>query len=247
MLFSRFALIVAVLSLGVPLPTKAHPHAWIAVRTSVILNDNYEVVALRQHWLFDKAYSTYAISDFDPHKNGKLTEADLLALAKENLQNLKKFSYFTVFEDAAGQSVKLQDANDIASTYEIMPPTRTKKNVVYGLANALQLGMNTAKQIAMEFTVPLAVPIALREAEATYRIYDPTYYVSMAHYEHTPVTFISAADGSPITSCHSKVELPQIDQAMINSAAALDKNATAPKDLGYYFSEKVTLTCSPLE
>jgi ABC-type uncharacterized transport system substrate-binding protein len=67
----------------------------------------------------------------------------------------------------------------------------------------------------------------------------------MAHYQHNAVTFIREADGKEISSCQAKVELPKVDQSMIFNAAALDRNATAPKDFGYYFSEKVTLTCSP--
>jgi len=234
-------------SLGFPVSAEAHPHAWISVKTSVIVNDKGEAVALREHWLFDRTYSAYASADLSPHKNGKFTEADLLPLARENIQNLKEFSYFTVFEDAEGKSIKLEEAKDIASAYEKAPPSAKQKVIVYALPKGASPEKDdaSARQIAMDFTVPLATPVDLRKASATYRVYDPTYYVDMAHYEHDPVSFISATDGSPVASCYAKVDLPKVDQAMIFNAAALDKNATAPKDLGYYFSEKVTLSCSP--
>lgn len=239
-LFTWFALA------GLPMSAEAHPHAWISVKTSVIVNDKGEAVALREHWLFDRTYSAYASADLSPHKNGKFTEADLLPLAKENIHNLKEFSCFTVFEDAEGKSIKLEEAKDIASAYEKAPPSAKQKVIVYALPKGAPPEKDdaSAKQIAMDFTVPLATPVDLRKASATYRIYDPTYYVDMAHYEHDPVSFVSATDGSPVASCHGKVELPKVDQAMIFNAAALDKNATAPNDLGYYFSEKVTLSCS---
>ena len=67
----------------------------------------------------------------------------------------------------------------------------------------------------------------------------------MSHDRHNPVTFIRDTDGQAIDGCRATVEVPKIDQTLIFSAAALDKNAKAPKDLGYAFAEKVTLSCSP--
>lgn len=230
----RFLLLSLILTLSAPAGTEAHPHAWISVRTSIILNDKDEAIAIREHWLFDKTYSAYASEDFSArNKNGALTESDLLPLAKENIHNLQEFSYFTTVENTTGKTIKLEEAKDIASAYEAVPPVAKDDP--------------PSQQIAMDFTLALSAPLDLRAHTATYRIYDPTYYVDMAHYEQHPVAFISAKDGARIDHCHAKVELPKVDQTMLFKATSLDKNAQAPKDLGYYFSEKVTLSCSPLK
>lgn len=244
-----FCLLSVFLLLGTlcfPAPARAHPHAWISLRTSILVNEKGEAVAIREHWLFDKAYSAYATHDFNPHKNGKFTEADLLTLAKENLSNLKDYHYFTTIEDADGKAIEFGEAKDISSDYEFAPDAKKLRFPSPGLFSKTRQTQNSepARQIAMTFTVPLRKPVDLRAHALTYRIYDPTYYVDMAHEDQHPVTFISETGSRPVDGCHGKPELPKVDQAMIFQAAALDKNATAPKDLGYYFSEKVTLSCS---
>lgn len=234
-------------ALGFVSSAQAHPHAWISVKTTIIVDEKDEAVAIREHWLFDKTYSAYAAKDYDPHKNGKFTDEDLLPLAQENLSNLKEYNYFTVFENGSGKAVKFGNIKDIASAYEDGPASDKKKVIVYATPKGQTAGEESSglKQIGMDFTLPLEKPVNLRAQAGVYRIYDPTYYVDMAHYQHNAVTFIREADGKEISSCQAKVELPKVDQSMIFNAAALDRNATAPKDFGYYFSEKVTLTCSP--
>ncbi|MER2520337.1 MAG: DUF1007 family protein [Bdellovibrionales bacterium] len=242
-----FLLAFFVIAFCLSRPVYAHPHAWISLRTSVIVNDTGEAVAIRQHWLFDSAYSAYASQDFNPRKDGKLSHADLLKLAHENLSNLKSFGYFTVIEDGNGKSVSTGDAKDITSLFESAPHDLRRR--ISGLlapkAPPSGDGAASAQKIAMEFTLSLSRPIDLKLRSATYRIYDPTYYVDMAHVEHSAVSFVHDKTGRPVDTCHAKVELPKVDQALIFQAAALDRNATAPKDLGYYFSEKVILSCSP--
>jgi len=243
----RWAFLFGLAITGCAAPAVAHPHAWISVRTTIMLDSTDRVIAIREHWLFDKAYSAYALADFSPHKKDVFTEADLLPLAKENIANLKEYGYFTVFEDMRGASVKLGEAEDIAGSYEQSPPNEREKVVLYATPQRMKkkFDMASVKQISMDFTIPLAVPVDLRGRNVAYRIYDPTYYVDMTHYERNPVSFVRAHDGAVVSTCQASVILPKTDQAMIFSAAALDKNATAPKDLGYYFSEKVSLSCSP--
>ncbi len=224
----------------------AHPHAWISVRTTIILNDKGQATAIREHWLFDKAYSAYAAHDFSPHGKGGFNQADLVKLAEENVANLKEFNYFTVFEYPTGTRSRLGQAGEVNSFYETPVPSARKNVVMYALPKGMKPDTEDAsvKQIAMEFTIPLAAPIDLAAHAAVYRIYDPTYYVDMSHVEHNPVAFVREKDGAPVKGCTAKVELPKVDQAMIFSAAAIDRNGTAPQDLGYTFSEKVTLSCS---
>lgn len=244
----RFALplIACLLLLMPPAAASAHPHAWISVRTTIILNDRNEAVAIREHWLFDKMYSAFAARDLNPKGDGKFNPNDLLPLAQQNLDNLAAFHYFTVFEKEPQNQVKLGKPVKIVSTFEEAPPTEKKKVIVY----AAPAGSNPdpipddAKQIAMEFTLPLAAPVNLSSGKVVYRIFDPTYYVDMTHYEQNPVSFAREGSMEPVEACIGKVEQAKIDSAMMLRAAALDKSAKAQEDYGYYFSEKVTLSCS---
>lgn len=260
-----FSLLWALASLCMSSQAVAHPHAWISVRTSVIVNDKGEAVALREHWLFDKMYTAYAVHDFNPNKNGKFGPKDILLLAQENVSNLKEYGYFTVVEDYKGNPIAFGIANNIESSLEEIETdegsesqrrslgkdilSRTKdypseaQEKIKGYVDAL----SNRTQLAMTFTVPFSVPQNIRSHALIYRIYDPTYYTDMSHFPKDSVRFVNEKNGEVTKTCQAKVELPKVDQSMIFSAAALDKNATAPKDLGYYFSEKVTLSCSQLK
>jgi len=92
------------------------------------------------------------------------------------------------------------------------------------------------KQLVMEFTLPLEKPVA---APLALRIFDPSYYTAMVYLEQNPVTL----DAAP----HCKVDIahPQPDSVWTTLASGLDKNATAPDDLGSYFAEKVSVICVP--
>ncbi|MBY0428139.1 MAG: DUF1007 family protein [Alphaproteobacteria bacterium] len=200
---------------SVPAIGLAHPHAWISMKTSFLFNEKGEVTGIREHWLFDKMYTAFALQDFDPNHNGKLDKDELMQLAAENLKGLKEFNYFTVMETEAGKPVTLNEQTAMDSYLE-------------------------KEQIAIDFTLPLHEPLNMAAHQIVYRIYDPTYYIDMGHYEKEPVSF----DARAPKSCKYAIARPSVDINLIASAAALDKNAKAPKDFGYSFAEKVTITCN---
>ena len=203
----RFVLFLLFL-LGLPSVAAAHPHAFIDLQTTLVLDGQGRLTAIREHWLFDQYYTEFALHDFAYGKNGVLDRDKLMELARENLKNLKDFSYFTYFPDPKPQ---LGTAGDIDSS--------------------LQDG-----RIALDFTLKLASPLA---PPLSFRIYDPSYYTAMLHVESKPLV---VQGGSP--TCHATLVKPKPSAAWSNLAKALDKNATAPDDLGTYFAEKVSLTCS---
>ena len=67
----------------------AHPHAWIDLRTSVVLGTEGRVVAIAQEWLLDDLYSTVLLEDLGTEP------AALRAHGADMLKRLKPFSYFT--------------------------------------------------------------------------------------------------------------------------------------------------------
>lgn len=68
----------------------AHPHAWIDLRTTIILEDG-RMKAIEEEWLFDEFHTVYALSAI----KGRTDRTSLLDLARRNLTNLKPYGYFT--------------------------------------------------------------------------------------------------------------------------------------------------------
>jgi len=262
MRFRFIILLFLVLALGFSPAALAHPHAWITLKTTIIVNDKGEAVAMREHWLFDKMYSAYAVRDFNPNKNGKFGPKDLQKLAEENVSNLKSFNYFTVAETSDGKKIAFGDAKDITSVLQGSDNDKDQEDAAKSMTDDIRANtkdyppeaqakiqayidaMSNRNQIAMDFTVPFQTAEGTVTHPLTYRIYDPTYYTDIEHKQPHPVTFVREKDGSEIKNCNAKVAIPKVDQNLVFSAAAIDKNGKAPEDLGYYFSEKVTLSCS---
>lgn len=207
-------IILLLLVLAFPSIASAHPHAWISMKTAFVFNDKGQITAIKEHWRFDKMYTAFALQDFDPNHNGKLDKDELMELAKENLKGLKEFNYFTVLEMDDGKRIGIGELSAMDSYLE-------------------------NEQIAIDFTLPFAEPLDMAAHKLIYRIYDPTYYIDMGHYEKEPVHF----EGAAPKNCNFEVARPSVDLNLIASAASLDKNATAPKDFGYSFAEKVTIAC----
>lgn len=193
-----------------PCAAQAHPHAFIDLQTTLIYNPAGQLTALREHWLFDQYYTEFALHDFAYNKDGTLDRTKLLALATENLKNLKEFDYFTSFADP---KIKLGTAADIDSKLE-------------------------GKQIAMLFTVSLLTPIDPKRQPVGFKIYDPSYYTAMLHQKDGNVT----QQGAPV-GCKAQLSKPNPNAVWVNLAAALDRNAKAPDNLGIYFAETVTVAC----
>ena len=55
------AFVMLVLAQGLfAVSANAHPHAWIDLRSTVVLNEAGQAVALEQEWLFDDFYTAVA-------------------------------------------------------------------------------------------------------------------------------------------------------------------------------------------
>ena len=69
-------------------PARAHPHAWIDLKTTVLFDDQGRVTGLRQRWVFDEVYSMFAIDGFDNDGDGQPDDEMLWKLAVVNLESL---------------------------------------------------------------------------------------------------------------------------------------------------------------
>jgi ABC-type uncharacterized transport system substrate-binding protein len=82
-------LLIPAMTVGIaPSPADAHPHAWIDVRTTVILSEHATVSAIREEWRFDKLYTNYLLKD-DKGQWKPLEEFTVTSM-----HHLKPYGYF---------------------------------------------------------------------------------------------------------------------------------------------------------
>ena len=161
MLFGLFAV------LGVSQAVDAHPHAWIDLRSGVILNAEGKVEALTLEWRFDEFYSAFVLEDIA--RAGEVTDQALQTLVQENMVSLRDYNYF-VEAQYDGKPVALGDARD---------GTMVEKD----------------KRLVMRFVVTLAEPVDPKTYEFEYAVFDPSYYVEILHVENDLVTVAGSNAG----------------------------------------------------
>jgi len=142
-------------------PARAHPHAWIDLRSTVVLDAAGRVTAIEQQWLFDQFYTVFA-TELPSGAAGTRAEA-LTALTRSNLENLRSYDYFTEVR-AGGAKVALGTVSEFESE--------------------LREG-----RLWMRFVVPLATPVDPTKRALSFAVFDPTYYIEVLHLQGDLVAF----------------------------------------------------------
>ena len=101
---------LAISMLIVPVAVKAHPHAWVSVKTTV-LYDRGTITGLQHHWTFDEFYTASAIAGLDVNSYGTYDRQELAPLAQVDIDGLKGFDYFT-FATLAGGKLSFEPPMD---------------------------------------------------------------------------------------------------------------------------------------
>ncbi|MGE0746612.1 MAG: DUF1007 family protein, partial [Rhodospirillales bacterium] len=169
------------------------------------------VAAIEQEWLFDDFYSAFVLDSLRKSKEDRA--AGIQGIARENLENLKPYGYFTVVR-ARGVPVPAGTVTEFASEVR-------------------------QKRLWLRFVMPLAAPIDPVAQAMTYSVFDPTYFIEMVHAERGGVRFAGAA----ADRCSARIDQPRPTPEQIAGAAALDRGARADDSLGQVFAETVVVTC----
>lgn len=176
-------------------PAAAHPHAWIDLRSKVVLDDDGKVTALELAWLFDDYYTVLVAEELGT--GGQPSDELLHEIAERNLANLRDHDYFTsVTYDGVHQAVG-----------EV---TRYETEVHDG-------------RLWMRFEVPLEQPLDPRKGDLTFAVYDPTYWIEIVHLEGEPILF--SGEGAENCLGRIRQPNPTMEQVSLAAALDKDETA----------------------
>ncbi len=147
-------------------PAAAHPHVWIYAYSDVVFDAEGRIVALNIEWEFDEFYSVVAVEGLDANGNGTYEPEEIQPVAAENVTALAEYSYFTKFE-VNGAQAEFGEVTEYGSRF----------------ANGLY---------TLHMRLPLATPVDPAKQAVTYRMYDPSFYISIEYANAEAITAIGA-------------------------------------------------------
>ena len=218
MAFRTLALALCALAVAAA-PAMAHPHVWVGMRASFILNNQGLITGIRDEWHFDKGYTESALQDMDTNHDGQFSDAELRPLTEENLKALREYNYFTMLRQS-GKPVPL--------------------------ALPVAAGQVWSKGLlSLHFTLPLKAPIDPRAGEVVAKIYDPDFFISYTFLDKDPV---SVEGGMPAGCTVSLKPVPtdaelNATRTMLASKG-LDWQPENNEDFGALFAQPMILSCA---
>ena len=193
LIIALFCIIVCAVS------AQAHPHVWVTMHTELVYATDGRITGVRHAWAFDDMFSVFATQGLETKEKGKFTREELAPLAKENVESLKEFDYFT-YATADGKKVQLTDP---------LPD--------YWLDYGDSI-------LTLHFSLPLKTPIKAKELKV--EIYDPTILVAFEFAKQMPVKLVGAPQCKldvalpPEMSSSQRAALSQIPADVVNTAMA---------------------------
>lgn len=197
--------------------SRAHPHVWVTVQTTVLFDDSGSITGFRHTWIFDEYYTAFALQGMDVNGDGEYSAAELQPLAKTNIESLSEFDYFT-FAKLDGEAIPREDPVDYSLKHD----------------NGL---------LKLRFTLPLAEPVpAAKAGQFTFSVYDPTYFVSFSLAKTDPINLAATAPGG----CSVDIAPSPMDTSSTQTLGeAFFNNLDPSQEWGAQFAREVALTCKP--
>lgn len=182
-------------------PALAHPHIWADSRSTIVFDDTGVLSAIRQHWVFDKAFSAWAVQGLDTDGDGKVSSAEMAELTAEYINGLAQYDYYTL---AGFQN----DENGVA----LRPAPGAR--MAYDNGN-----------VTLDFTLVPDTPVRL-DRPFEIETNDPEYYVAFTYEKTDGASLENAPPGCTVT-WHGPGELPP-DVAERLSAIPADRIEIPP-------------------
>lgn len=191
----------------------AHPHVWVTARSELMFEEG-KLTAIRHHWTFDAAYSQYAVQGLGTNADGSLNTEQLAELARDNVEGLHEFNFFTKAK-ANGKPLAFTQPIDPSITYE-------------------------DKALTLHFTLPVDLPAEADRALAL-EVYDPTYFVSFVFApEQEAVNLIGMPEKCAVTITRPK---QQIFDDTSDLSEAFFNALSASSTFGHNFATRAIVAC----
>jgi len=146
------------------LPAQAHPHVWITATSELVYAPDGSITGVRHAWTFDDMFTAYALQGIETKTKGVYTREQLAPLAKDNVENLKEFGFFT-FAKADGKKQKFEEPTDYFLEYK-------------------------DSSLTLHFMLPLKVPA--KPKQLALDIYDPSFFIDFKFEDKDPVKLVGA-------------------------------------------------------
>ena len=200
-----------------PSKANAHPHVFIESETKLLMNNTFEITGFRHRWKFDDGYAAFALVGMDVNKDGKYSQYELEPLAKENIESLHQFDFFT-YGKQKKRNLEFNQPIDTVLTY---------KN----------------QELVLEFTLPLKKPQKILANPLKFGIYDPEFFIAFLEpKKNSPVVF--AKGTSP--QCMIEKKKAGADQtALIEQRLGqpMDLTDEENRGTGALFAPTFTVSC----
>jgi ABC-type uncharacterized transport system substrate-binding protein len=169
-------------------PVASHPHAWIDLRSTVIVRSDGHITALEEEWLFDRFYTLLATQGLGEEPSARLNA--LTELARTNLSKLQPYGY-------------LIHARADEAKVDVAPVTEFETAVRDG-------------RLWMRFVVPLVTPVDPKRQVFVFSVFDPSYFIEMLHIKDEPIMF--RAEGSNACRADIHMPQPAVAALALASA-----------------------------
>lgn len=165
MIYRLVALLALASSVGFgATAAQAHPHVWITSSSQLIYAADGSITGVRHAWTFDDMFSTYALQGIETKTKGVYSREQLAPLAKDNVENLREFGFFT-FAKADGKKEKFEEPVDYFLEYK-------------------------DDALTLHFTLPLKTPI--KPKQLALDIFDPAFFIDFKLEEKEPIKLVGA-------------------------------------------------------
>lgn len=152
-----FAGLILILTQWMFLPVaQAHPHIYIEGGIELVFNRQSQVTSVRQSWLFDELFSTYALQGMPRDPSGQVASTELEKITGEWMTALADpESHFFTKVTLAGKPWAFGAPNNARTTWD--PKT---------------------SQLVLSFDLPIDPPVKFEAKGLEVDIQDPSYFVA---------------------------------------------------------------------
>ena len=193
----------------------AHPHSWIDMKASMILDGQGRLIAIRQHWAFDTYFSMVTLADALNEHGDK--ETGLGKMADKFIHNLTEFQYFSELS-IDGAEIELPRP----SSYRLSEKSEGEQPILH-----------------LEMRFDITRPLVIKDKNLVWSVFDPTYYIAMNYSVADNVSI----EGENSALCRLNLDLPSPSFELIEYAQNLDRTRKDTDGLGVNFAEKIRISC----